>query len=409
MSKSREIANQQVIEIFQRAEPVIVDVATAREVIPGLDEDMLLHAGPPISWGRMCGPMRGAALGALVYEGRATDLVAAEKLVEAGKVRFEPNHDHGAVGPMAGIISASMPVWVIEDRANNVRAYSNLNEGPGATLRYGANGPEVIERLRWMQTVLGPRLKKAVQQSGGIPVFPLITGAVEMGDECHSRNRAALGLLVQTLLPNFLASDFSSRELEEVFSFIIGRDYFFLNITMAACKAAWLKAESIPDTSIITALSRNGVEFGIRLQGKWFSAPTPEVAGHYFPQFTAADANPDIGDSAITEASGLGGFASGGAPAVTGFIGGTPEELMAATLDMYKITSAESRHFSLPILGNRGTATGIDVLKVVETGIRPFVTTGIAHRMPGIGQVGAGRVRAPLACFTQAAAYLHNS
>jgi len=402
VNPEREAANQQVIKIFKQAQPVVVDIKPAREVIPGLTEDMILHAGPPINWERMCGPMKGAVLGALVYEGRAANLEAAAALADRGEVRLEPNHDHSAVGPMAGVTSPSMPVWVIEDRANNTTAYCNLNEGPGRTLRYGANGPEVIAGLHWMKEVLAPRLREAILRRGGLPIFPLIREALTMGDECHSRNKAALSLLLQALLPNILSTNLSSLEIKEIYTFMIGRDYFFLNLTMAACKAAWLAAESIPHTSIITALARNGVEFGIRLQGQWFAAQSPVVNGHYFPEFTAADANLDIGDSAITEASGLGGFASGGAPAVTGFIGGTPEELMAANYEMYDITVTESNHFALPILGNRGTPTGIDVLKVLETGIAPFVTTGIAHRLPGIGQVGAGRVRAPMACFQKA-------
>lgn len=401
--ESRLAANKQVIKIFQEAHPVVIDIQTASNVIPGLSENMILHAGPPISWERMCGPMQGAILGALVYENKAQTLAEAHTLAQSGAVRFEPCHDHQAVAPMAGIISPSMPVWVIENSAYNVQAYCNLNEGPGRTLRYGANGPEVITRLHWMRDVLAPRLRQVVQRSGGIPIFPLVREALQMGDECHSRNRAALSLLLQTMLPHFLATNLSSKEVAEIYDFLIGRDYFFLNLTMAACKAAWLPAESVPNSSIVTALSRNGVEFGIRLQGRWFTAPSPIVDGHYFPEYTAGDANLDIGDSAITEASGLGGFASGGAPTMTSFIGGTAHELMTATLDMYHITQAESRHFGIPILENRGTPTGIDVLKVLATGICPFVTTGIAHKEAGIGQVGAGRVRAPLACFEKAA------
>ncbi len=403
---ARAQANQQVIEIFQSANPVVVDIKSAREVIPGLTDDMILHAGPPIAWERMCGPMQGAILGALVYEGKAPNLDAARVLADSGQVRFEPNHDHQAVGPMAGVTSPSMPVWVLEDTTHGTRAFCNLNEGPGRTLRYGANGPEVVERLHWMREVLAPRLREAVLRTGGLPLFPLVREALQMGDECHSRNKAALGLLLQTLLPHFLATNLNSREIGEVYEFLIGRDYFFLNLTMAACKASWLAAESVPNTSIITALSRNGVEFGIRLQGQWFAAPSPVVNGHYFPQFGAADANRDIGDSAITEASGLGGFASGGAPAVTGFIGGTAQELLTANLEMYQIVAAESQHFGLAVWDNRGTPTGIDVTKVLETGITPFVTTGIAHREAGVGQVGAGRVRAPLECFQKAAATL---
>lgn len=401
-----EKANRQVLDIFQRANPVVIDIQPARSVIPGLTDDMILHAGAPISWEKMCGPMRGAVLGALVYEGRAATLEEAEKLADNGKVRFAPNHDHQAVAPMAGVTSPSMPVWVLEDRANGTRAFCNLNEGPGKTLRYGANGPDVIERLHWMRQTLAPRLREAVLRLGGLPIFPIIREALEMGDECHSRNRAALSIFVQKLLPGFLAGDFSTKEINETYDFLMWRDYFFLNLTMASCKAAWLAAESVPGSSIVTALARNGVEFGIRVQGQWFTAPSPVVDGKYFPEFNATDANLDIGDSAITEASGLGGFAAGGAPSVTNFIGGAAEELRQANLEMYSITASESAHFALPWLEWRGTPTGIDVRKVLQTGLRPFVTTGIAHRLPGVGQVGAGRVRAPLGCFEKAAATL---
>lgn len=403
---SQDVANDEVLKIFSEAQPTVTDIRPALEVIPRMTPHTILHAGPPIAWAGMCGPMQGAILGAVVYESLAPDLDAARTLIESNALTIEPCHDHDAVAPMAGVISASMPVWVIEDRAHGTRAYSNLNEGMGRTLRYGANGPDVIARLKWMQTMLAPRLREAILRSEGLAVFPLIKTALQMGDECHSRNKAAMALLLQALLPHFLASPFPSSEIAEVYAFLTGIDYFFLNVTMASCKAAWLLAETVPGASVITALSRNGVSFGLRLQGRWFTAPSPAVDGHYFPGFTAADANRDIGDSAITEASGLGGFASGGAPAVTGFIGGTAQELMAANLEMYDIATMDSPHFALPVLNNRGTPTGIDVHKVVARGITPFVTTGIAHKDAGVGQVGAGRVRAPLALFEEAARWL---
>jgi len=402
VSDPRIDANQRVIEIFQQAAPAVIDIQPARAVIPGMADNLILHSGPPIRWERMCGPMRGAALGALVYEGLAANLDQAQQLCDQGAIRFEPCHDHQSVAPMAGIISPSMPVWIIEDPVNGTRAYSNLNEGPGNTLRYGANSPAVIAGLHWMRDTLAPILREAVLRLGTVPVFPLVREALQMGDECHSRNRAALSMFIQALLPGLLQTGFSSAQINEALNFMIGRDYFFLNLTMASCKASWLAAESVPNASIVTAFARNGVEFGIRVQGQWFTAPSPVVDGHYFAPFTVADANRDIGDSAITEASGLGGFAVGGAPAITGFIGGTPEILMAAMLDMYQITVSESTHWQLPVLSGRGTPTGVDIFKVVETGICPYITTGIAHKNAGVGQVGAGRVRAPLACFEQA-------
>ena len=404
MTDLRSAANQRVIEIFQQSAPAVVDIQPARTVIPGMADNLILHSGPPIHWEYMCGPMRGAVLGALVYEGLAPDLVGAQQLADSGAIRFEPCHDHHAVAPMAGVISPSMPVWVIEDAVNGTRAYSNLNEGPGNTLRYGANSPDVIAGLHWMHDTLAPILREAVLRLSPLPIFPLVKEALQMGDECHSRNRAVLSLFIQTLLPGLLKTSFSSQQMAEVLNFMIGRDYFFLNLTMASCKAAWLAAEAVPNASVVTAFSRNGVEFAIRVQGQWFAAPSPVVDGHYFPQYSAGDANNDIGDSAITEASGLGGFAVGGAPAITDFIGGTPDILMAAMMDMYQITVSENTHWQLPVLNGRGTPTGVDIFRVVETGIQPYITTGIAHRLAGVGQVGAGRVRAPLACFEKACA-----
>jgi hypothetical protein len=407
-SEQRTLANQRVMHIFNQATPAIIDIQTARDVIPNMADNLILHAGPPISWADMAGPMQGAIIGAAVYEGLAPDLEAARRLLDRGEILIAPNHEHDSVAPMAGVISASMPVWVIEDSVNHTRAYSNLNEGPGAALRYGANNAVVIERLRWMEKVLAPRLREAVSRLTPLPIFPIVREALHMGDECHSRNRAALSLLIQTLLPGLLKTTLTTAEIDEVLAFMIGRDYFFLNLTMASCKAAWLAAEAVPHASIVTAFSRNGVEFSIRVQGRWFPAPSPVVTGHYFSEFTAADANRDLGDSAITEASGLGGFAVGSAPAITDFIGGTVEYLTASMLDMYKITVAESTHFDLAMLGGRGTPSGVDIYKVIETGIQPIITTGIAHRLQGIGQVGAGYVRAPLECFTKAAQFIEH-
>ena len=274
----------------------------------------------------------------------------------------------------------------------------------GRVLRYGGLGPDVLERLDWMRRVLGPALGAALRGTpDGIDLRALIAQALHMGDECHSRNRAAQSLLVPELLSGLLKTSYSNQQIGEVLDFLTGRDYFFLNLTMASCKAAWLAAEAVPHASLVTAFSRNGVEFGIRVQGQWFTAPSPVVEGRYFPGYSAEDANLDIGDSAITEASGLGGFAVGGAPAITDFIGGTVAELTESLLQMYEITASESGYFTLPFLDGRGTPTGVDVFRVLQTGICPFITTGIAHKEPGVGQIGAGQVRAPIECFEKAA------
>jgi Protein of unknown function (DUF1116) len=404
-SEAVEAANRIAVDRLLAAQPVLVDVRPASEVIPGMTSDTFLHAGPPIDWERMCGPLRGAVLGALVYEGLAPTIDAAEQIAAMGGIRFDPCHHHAAVGPMAGVTTASMPVVVIENRARGNRAYANLNEGLGRMLRYGAFAPDVIERLRWFRDSLGPALGEAVRQAGGIDLRALIGQALQMGDECHNRNRAASALLIKALAPHVAALELPAAERARLLIFAGGNEHFFLNVGMAACKAAADAAHGIPNSSVVTAMARNGTDFGIRVSGlgdRWFTAPAETPVGLYFPGFSAADANPDIGDSAITETAGIGGFAMGGAPAIVQFVGGTPADALRATRLMYEITLAESHAYRLPALDFRGTPTGIDVRLVMQTGIRPQINTGIAHRQPGVGQIGAGLVKPPLACFADA-------
>jgi uncharacterized protein DUF1116 len=399
-------ANETALGRLLAAEPVLVDVRPAREVLPGLDGRQLLHAGPPIAWERMCGPMRGAVIGALRYERWAASPGEAEALAATGAIGFSPCHHAGAVGPMAGIVSPSMPVWIVENRAHGNRAFATLNEGLGRVLRYGANDDGVLARLRWMEATLGPALGEALRgMGGGLDLRALLAQALAMGDEGHNRNRAGTSLLFRTLARPLLVTGRDPARLAEVFDFIAGNDHFFLNLSMAACKAALDAAHGIAGSSLVTAMARNGVEVGIRVSGLgdgWFTGPAAVPVGLFFPGYGAADANPDIGDSAITETAGLGGFAMAAAPAIVEFVGGRAEDAVRATLEMYEITLAEHAHYRIPALGFRGTPTGIDVRKVAETGILPIINTGIAHRTPGVGQVGAGVVRPPLACFTGA-------
>jgi hypothetical protein len=398
-----EGANRKAFEAFLAASPVLRGVAAARE-LPGMGERMLLHAGPPIEWPRMCGPMQGAIVGAILYEGWARDAEAARSLASSGKLRFEPAHHHGAVGPMAGIISPSMPVWVVEDTARGKRAHSNFNEGLGKALRFGAFGADVLARLKWIETVLAPAVGSALAALGGIELKPLMAQALTMGDEVHNRNAAASALLLRRLA-GALVRAAPPASLGEVFDFISGNEHFFLNVSMAACKAMLDGAHGVPGSSLVTAMARNGVEFGIRVSGlgeRWFTAPAATVDGLYFAGYGAAEAARDLGDSAITETAGLGGFAMAAAPAIVKFVGGTPEDAIENSLRMREITLGESSVFQLPALDFRGTACGIDARRVVDTGIEPVINTGIAHREAGIGQIGAGLTRAPLACFVQA-------
>jgi hypothetical protein len=400
-----ETANRMAVDRLLAAHPVFVDVRPAIEVIPGMTRDTILHAGPPISWERMSGPLRGAVLGALIYEGLAPTVEAAEQMAVTGGVRFDPCHHHAAVGPMAGVTTASMPVVVIENRAHGTRAYSTLNEGLGKVLRYGAFAPEVIERLQWFRDSLGPAVGEAIRHAGGVDLRALIGQALQMGDECHNRNRAASALLIKALAPHVAALGLPAAERTRLLAFAGGNEHFFLNVGMAACKAAADAAHGIPNSSVVTTMARNGTDFGIRVSGlgdRWFTAAAETPVGLYFEGFSASDANPDIGDSAITETAGIGGFAMGGAPAIVQFVGGTPADALRTTRLMYEITLAESRAYRLPALDFRGTPTGIDVRLVMQTGIRPQVNTGIAHRQPGVGQIGAGLVKPPLACFAEA-------
>jgi len=399
-------ANATAIERLLSAEPHIVGLAVARDVIPGMSNHTVLHAGPPVDWTDMCGPMRGAVMGGLIYEGLADSPEDAARLAASGEITFDPCHHHQAVGPMAGVVTASMPVWIVENVYAGNRAYCTLNEGLGKVLRYGAYGAEVVERLNWMRDLLAPILGAALAAHGPIDLRSLLAQALQMGDEGHNRNRAGTSLLIRELAPHLVRLDRSSSEIARVLEFLHSNDHFFLNLTMPAGKCALDAAENVPGSSLITAMARNGTEFGIRVSGtgdRWFTAPAPMVDGLYLPGFSASDAAPDIGDSAITETAGYGGFAMAAAPAIVQFVGGTPQLALDTTTRMRSITLAESRTYQIPALGFRGTPTGIDVLKVAESGVVPAINTGIAHKEPGIGMVGAGLVTPPFAVFAEAA------
>ncbi len=400
-----EKANAKAFAAYSAAMPVLEGIGVASKCIPRMRGRMLLHAGPPIEWQRMCGPMQGAIVGAILYEGWARNEKEARALVTGGKVGVAPCHHHDAVGPMAGIISPSMPVWIVRNSVGSNRAYTNLNEGLGKVLRFGANGPEVLERLKWMRDTLAPTLAAALKVLGPVELKPLMAQALHMGDEVHNRNAAASGLLLKRLVPAILKSGVPAADAAAACEFIAGNDHFFLNLSMAASKAMLDAAANVPGASMVSVMCRNGVEFGIRLSGtgaQWFTAPAPVVDGLYFPGYSKADAAGDLGDSAITETAGLGGFAKAAAPAIVKFVGGTPADALANTLAMGHITLGRNSAFTLPALNFGGTPAGIDARSVVDTGILPVINTGIAHKQAGVGQIGAGVTHAPLECFTQA-------
>ncbi len=399
-------ANQLAIERLLAVRPHLVDVVPAAQVVPGLTARTFLHAGPPLSWEDASGPMRGALIGAMLYEDLATSPEDATSKLAAGEIELSPCHHHQSAGPMAGVISASMPVLVVEDPDTGGVAYSTLNEGLGKVLRYGAFAPEVIDRLRWIDRVLGPVVGDALRRSGPIDLRSLIAQALQMGDDGHNRNRAGTSLLLRTIGAALVESDVAPvADRSAVYSFIDSNDHFMLNLVMAAGKLIVDAASGVEHSSLVTVMARNGTEFGIRLSGtgdRWFTAPAPVVDGLFLGSFTADDANPDIGDSAITETIGLGGFAMAASPAIVGFVGGTATGAVQRTLAMYEITMAEHPSFQIPILEFRGTPTGIDAILVTRTGVRPQINTGVAGKEAGIGMVGAGLVEAPMSCFVQA-------
>ena len=400
-----EAANATAFARYLASQPAVVGVAPAAEAIAGLPERTILHSGPPIAWADMCAPVQGAIIGACVYEGWADSHAAAHDMVDGGEVSFAPCHHYAAVGPMAGITSPSMPVWIIEDPVHDHRTYSNLNEGLGKVLRYGANGDDVIDRLRWMRDVLAPALTATMAELGPVELKPLIAQALHMGDEVHNRNIAASALLLKRLVPAMIDANIAATDLSAALKFMTGNDFFFLNLSMAACKAMMDAAHGVADSSLVTAMARNGVEFGIRVSGlgeRWFTAPAAAVDGLYFPGYGPDDANPDLGDSTITETAGLGGFAMAAAPAIVQFVGGSTADAIANSRRMAHVTMGRNDTFTLPQLDFAATPAGIDIRKVVDTGIEPAINTGIAHREAGIGQIGAGLTRAPMACFAQA-------
>ena len=398
-------SNQTAVERMMAARPILKGLAAARDVIPGMHDHLLLHAGPPIEWPRMSGPLRGAVIGALLFEERAKDEAGAVALVEQGQVQFAPCHEHSAVGPMAGVISPSMQVYVVENATHGNKAFSNLNEGYGKVLRYGAFSPEVLKKLHWMNEVMGPVLAGALAASDGLDLRSLIAEALHMGDEGHNRNKAGSLLYLKWLAPLIARVAPDSAVEADVLAFLGDNALSVLNPVMAACKAMADAAHGVEGSTLVSAMARNGTDFGIRvsgLGGQWFTAPCETPQGLWFPGFSAADANPDIGDSTITETAGIGGFAMATAPAIVTFVGSTPKDALNATLEMYEITVAEHKQFTIPALDFRGTPVGIDIRRVVEKGITPRINTGIAHKQAGVGQVGAGLVRPPMAIFEEA-------
>jgi hypothetical protein len=402
-----DLANRNAVDRMAATRPRLIDVRPAAEAV-GIGRHQLLHAGPPLTWEAASGPMRGAIVGTCLYEGWADTPDAAEALAASGVIELSPCHDHGSAGPMAGVVSPSMPMWILTDGDGRI-GRSTLNEGLGKVLRYGAFGDAVTERLAWMQRVLGPALGSALRRHGPVDVGSLIASMIAMGDEGHNRNRAGTSLLVRALAPDLVRTiedgQHPAGDVADVLAFVDSNDHFLLNVVRAAAKLLADAGAGVPGSTVVVAMARNGTDFGIRVAGtgdRWFTAPAAVPDGLFLGGYGPDDANPDIGDSAITETVGLGGFAMAGAPAIVQLVGGEVGDALTWTELMYQLTVAEHPTWTIPALGFRGVPFGIDVLRVVRTGVAPIINTGMAGRVAGTGQVGAGLVRPPLACFTAA-------
>ncbi len=397
-------ANQEALKRVLAAQAKLTAIMPAKHVIKGMTDKTFLHAGPPITYENMCGPMQGAILGAIVFEGLATTLLEAEALAKSKTLTFAPAHEYGAVGPMAGIISPSMPVHIVENPFHKNTAYCTINEGLGKVLRYGANGPDVIKRLIWLRDVFAPIMNEALKISGPIDLKQIISQALQMGDETHNRNKAATALFLKEIARAIFLTQADMDKKIMVFDFIKQNDHYFLNLSMPAAKVALDTAQGIPHSTFVTVMARNGVDFGIKIASstRWFNGPANFVRGLYFSGFSEADAARDIGDSAITETYGIGGFAMGGAPAIVQFVGGTVADALRYSKTMHFITVGQHVQMQLPSLDFAPSALGIDILKVIATNILPIINTGMAHKNPGVGQVGAGLVEPPMQCFKEA-------
>lgn len=398
-------ANQKAVSKIVSSKPVLVDVKPAIDAIPGMKRNLILHAGPPITWDRMCGSFKGAIAGALIYEGIAENFEHAEKLVRRQEVILEPCHDHHSVGSMAGVTSSSMPVFVVHNKEDGNFAYSNIREEKIKALRYGVYGEDTSNNLRWIEKTLAPVMSAAINEAGGIDMRTLFSKALHMGDDGHNENTATTSLFATRIMPYILKTGFDKKVLSQVANWLAYDDRFTSTATFAACKACLEPAHNIENSSIVTTMCRNGTDFGIRvssLENEWFTAPSPEIEGLYFPGYGKDDASLDMGDSCVTETAGIGAFVMAAAPSMVQFVGGTASDAVSYTKEMYEITAAKNPNYTLPYLDFVGGPVGIDIIKVIRTGVTPVINTSIAHKDAGIGQIGGGITRAPLECFKKA-------
>lgn len=398
-------ANEEVLRRMRECDPVLVDIQLAKDVLKDFKKNIFLHAGPPIEFENMCAPMKGAVYCALINEGFAKDIEEAKEVAISGEIIYKPCHEFGVVGPMTGLTTWSMPLWVVEDKATKQRAYANISEGQGVGLRFGEYSQKTLDRLNWIKDTFMPIFQEILEKDGPVDLAPIMAQGLAMGDELHMRNIATTSLILKKFANSI--GKYAGKDTADVLKFIsVANDQFFLNLAMAANKLMADLGDGVKGSTIVTAIARNGVEVGVRisgLKGRWFTAPAAMIQGLYFPGFTEEDANPDLGDSAIMEVGGFGGCAMIASPAITKFLGRSSIDIAYETTDnMYKIALSTNPKYQIPIYNFRGIPLGLDIVKIVKTGITPVLNTAIASNKAGVGMVGAGMAITPLKPFEDA-------
>jgi hypothetical protein len=390
------------------ADPVLVDVLPLSEAVPDFDRSTVLTSGAPLEWRQYRGGQRNGVIGGAIFEGLARDAADADRKLTAGEIHVRSCGDYRCAGSLVGIYTASMPVLVVENRASGNRAYCNLFEGVSRyRLNYGVYNEDVGRNLRFLHDVIGPTLGEAVRLTGGIPLLPIMKRALHMGDELHSRNAAATLLFTRELFePLMQVQPQMPKEVKETLDYLRSSDYFFLRLSMAASRAAADAAHGVDGSSMVTGMVFNCQDFAIRVSGlgdHWFRGPHQTMFGaKLFEGFTEADVEIMGGESTFNETAGLGGFAQAAAFPLQEYQGGSADKMVEANLAMYDITLAEHPELKIPYLGFRGVPSGIEIHRVVETGITPIMDIGVAGKAGG--QIGAGSFRAPMECFQHAVA-----
>ncbi|SCL25042.1 DUF1116 domain-containing protein [Micromonospora inyonensis] len=405
LTEIRAAANQAAVTRMLATDPVLVDVVPALHALPGMTTHTILTSGAPLAWSEYQGGQRRAILGAALYEGLAATTEEADALLAAGEIVVKPCHDHACVGSVTGVTSASMPVWVVEDRATGTRGHCVLYEGSDRErLTYGVWNATVRQKLLWIREVLGPQLSAALRICGGVSVSPIIRRALGMGDDLHSRNTAASAVLFQQLFDPILEANGLTSKTREVLAFLSRNDLFFLHAAMATGKCIADSAFDVTGSTIVTAMALSEKEFAIRTAGtgsRWFRAPIPPLRARLFAGLRDEDTAFMGGESLITETVGLGGLAAAAAFSLQDYSGGSADEMVKITKSMYQITNSVHPLWKIPYLGFKGVPFGIDAAKVASTGVAPRVHMGAALREGG--HAGAGLLIPPTEPFREAA------